>query len=216
MMKLVSLRMVRLLVALIASALCLTLLTVQFTPAQAAEQDVPAVTERPCADEDGTEAANALCILRLRQVQADTHTLFGEKVYLGQTFVAPQGRKVCKVDALITKNINVAFGDPVLLQVQTLAGVTLDSTFIPSGILPLGVPTWQTFSFGCDGDNLVAGQQYRLVMFSRPNTPRNAFQWHRNSASVIPGLAQFKYDLGAFSNIGAAGSDFAFRLFMCY
>jgi hypothetical protein len=205
--------MVRLLVALVASALCFALLTVQSTPAHAAEQDVPSVTEQPCAD---AEAADARCVLRLRQPLADTHTIFGEKVFLGQTFVAPQGRTVCKVDLLLTKNINVAFGDPVLAQIQTLGGVVLDSTFIPSGIMPLGVQAWQTFNFGCDGDYLVAGKPYRLVLFSRPNTPRNAFQWHRHTASVIPGLAEFKYDLGAFSNIAPVGTDFAFRLYMCY
>ncbi|MCW5851800.1 MAG: hypothetical protein KIT87_17130 [Anaerolineae bacterium] len=207
--------MARLIIALAASAVCMMLLAVQSRPAQAAVEDVTSVVARPCADEEGTEAA-ATCILRLRQPLADTYSYFGEKIFLGQTFVAPQGRRVCKVDLLLTKHQNVLFGDPVLAQIQTLGGAVLDSTFIPSGIMPLGVPAWQTFNFGCDGGDLIAGQTYRLVIFSRPNTPRDAFQWHHNSASVITGQAQRKYDLGAFNNIAPLGSDFAFRLYMCY
>ena len=208
-------RVVRLIIAVAASAMCLMLLAVQSRPAQAAAEDVTPVAAQPCADEEGTDAA-ATCILRLRQPLADTYSYFGEKVFLAQTFVAPQGRRVCKVDLLLTKHVAVPFGDPVLAQIQTLGGVTLDSTFIPSGIMPLGVPAWQTFTFGCDGGDLIAGQTYRLVVFSRPNTPRDAFQWHRNSASVIVGQAQRKYDLGVFNNIAPVGSDFAFRLYMCY
>ena len=214
MLSTLRMRLFQTVLAVVVSAMCLALLAVHSTPAQAAAEDVTTVTARPCADEEGAEAAN--CILRLRQPLADTYSYFGEKIFLGQTFVAPQGRRVCKVDLLLTKHQNVPFGDPVLAQIQTLGGAVLDSAFIPSGMLPLGVAAWQTFNFGCDGGDMIAGQTYRLVVFSRPDTPRDAFQWHRNSASVIPGLAQRKYDLGAFSNIAPVGSDFTFRLYMCY
>ncbi len=208
------LRLARLVIALAISAVGLMLVAVQSRPALAAD-DITPVEARICADQEGSEAA-ATCILRLNQPQADTYSYFGEKVSLSQTFVAPLGRRVCKVDLLLTKQVNVPFGDPVLAQIQTLGGAVLDSTFIPSGVMPLGVPAWQTFTFGCDGGDLIAGQTYRLVVFSRPDTPRDAFQWRRKSASVMPGLAQRKYDVGPFNNIAPVGSDFAFRLYMCY
>ena len=214
MLNMLKVRLVKMIAGLVAVGLCLVMLTLASAPAQAAEEVTPTTPDLVCNDTSSEEAL-AACVMRLRQPMADTASPFGGKLYLGQTFVAPAGRKVCKVDIWMAKNVAVAFGDPVLLQVETLGGALLDSTFVPSGVLPLGVPVWQTFDFGCDGGNLVQGQTYRLTLFSRPNTPTNAFRWLRNSASVIPGLAMQKFDIGPWANIAPVGSDFAFRMYMC-
>lgn len=208
-------RMLQVVLAVVVSAMCLALLAIHTTPAQAAEQDVQSVTAQPCADtgaEDGTEAALAACILRLRQPLVDTKSPFGNTHRLSQTFVSPKTTGVCAVRALVLKT--VANNDPLFMQIQTFAGAPLAQAVIPAGPLPVGVPTWVTFNFGCAGGALVQGVTYRLEIFA-PQSPDGRFYWMRHDASVIAGQGFQRIFPGANVPIAPLGTDFTFLLYMC-
>ena len=213
MQTMMTLRMVKLVVSVLVSSLCLALLVMSSPVASAASEAPMDTPELACPDADGTEATAASCVLRLQQPVWDTSSPFGGTTRLSQTFVAPVGRKVCRVEVLIVKG--AANNDPLFLQVQTLGGVVLDQAVVAAGPIPVGVPFWQNFSFNCDGGLLAVGSTYRLEL-SAPQSPAGQFKWLRHGASVIPGAGFSRVFPGAPVVIAPFGTDFTFRLFMCY
>ena len=208
-------RLFQTMLAVVVSAMCLALLAMHTTPAHAAEQDIQSVTPQACPDtgtEDGTDAALAACILRLRQPMVDTKSPFGNTHRLSQTFVSPKTTGVCAVRALVVKT--VANNDPIFMQIQTFAGVPLAQVVVPAGPLPVGVPTWVTFNFGCAGGALTQGVAYRLEIFA-PQSPDGRFYWMRHTASVIAGQGYQRIFPGANAAIAPLGTDFTFLLYMC-
>ncbi len=204
-----TLRFVKLLVV-VMSALVLAVLTLPASRASAAELGTTGDAPRLCADAEGTEALTA-CILRLRQPLWDTSSPFGATTQLGQTFLAPKTSRVCKVQALLVKG--AANNGPLIMRVETLGGAALDVAVAPAGPLPIGVPTWVTFNFNCDGGVLVGGNPYRLVL-SAPQSPV-MFKWLRHNGSIIPGQALSRVLPGAFAPVLPLDSDFTFHLYMC-
>lgn len=196
---------------IVASAVLLALLTwgarpawADGPPSVAADLDVVA-----CEQVEGV-SEEAACILKLQQNAINTGSPVGMTTHLSQTFLAPEGRRVCRVQVYLRKTA-ADFG-PVILQVQTLGGAVLDSAFLPGAAIPVG-GGWRTFSFGCDGGDMLAGQPHRLVL-TAPQTPLGRYYWMRSSLNPYP----FG---GAFSRVfpfawGALAGDFTFRLYTCY
>lgn len=208
-------RLFQTLLAVVVSAMCLALLASHTLTAHAAEQEGPAVTAQPCADAgtDGeTDAAVAACIIRLRQPMVDAKSPFGHAHRLSQTFVSPKTTGVCAVRALVVKT--VANNDPIMMQIQTIGGAPLAQATVPAGPLPVGVPTWVTFNFGCAGGALTQGLAYRLEIFA-PQSPDGRFYWMRHNASVIAGQGFERFFPGANAPLAPLGTDFTFLLYMC-
>ncbi len=208
-------RMFQVVLAVVVSAMCLAVLAMQSAPARAAEQETQSVTAQPCADtgaEDGTEAVESSCIIRLRQPMVDTKSPFGHTHRLSQTFVSPKTTGVCAVRALVLKT--VANNDPIMMQIQTFGGAPLAQATVPAGPLPVGVPTWVTFNFGCAGGALTQGTAYRLEIFA-PQSPDGRFYWMRHDASVIAGQGYERFFPAANAPLAPLGTDFTFLLYMC-